>query len=241
MTPKWKRSGPNGEIEITIKGQRYGIEKSLDRNDRHRGEWKIMMWDKRRRDWVWDNTVRGKAYAKELVMDKLEEHANATQVTEATVPHPNVVKAYKKHRDAEHQAADYDYGPNKARVTRAANHLSKMIAKHHPGLDMQGKIAIRTKLQNMAEAATPMRNLKLINKIKKSGVVKTGSMKKEDAAATSTASIPNPAQTAMGPRLPVHLLRRRRGMEINMTDRRRRKDKTPVLLKKFRKYMEDNG
>ena len=64
----------------------------------------------------------------------------------------------------------------------------------------------------------------------------------EDVAATSTASIPNPAQTAMGPsRLPVHIFRRRVGKEINMTDRRRRKDKTPVLLKKFRKYMEDNG
>lgn len=63
----------------------------------------------------------------------------------------------------------------------------------------------------------------------------------EDAAAVNTGSIPNPAQTAMGPRLPVHVLRRRLGKEINMTDRRRRKDKTPVLLKKFRKYMEDNG
>jgi len=26
----------------------------------------------------------------------------------------------------------------------------------------------------------------------------------------------------------------------NVTDRRRRKDKPPVLLKRFRKYMEDN-
>lgn len=63
----------------------------------------------------------------------------------------------------------------------------------------------------------------------------------EDVAANSTASIPNPAQTAMGPKLPVHVLRRRLGKEINITDRRRRKDKTPVLLKKFRKYMEDYG
>ena len=64
----------------------------------------------------------------------------------------------------------------------------------------------------------------------------------EDAAAVNTGSIPNPAQTAMGPsRLPVHIFRRRVGKEIHMTDRRRRKDKTPVLLKKFRKYMEDNG
>ena len=61
----------------------------------------------------------------------------------------------------------------------------------------------------------------------------------EDVAATSTASIPNPAQTAMGPsRIPIHIYRRRVGQEINMTDRRRRKDKTPVLLKRFRKYMD---
>ena len=48
----------------------------------------------------------------------------------------------------------------------------------------------------------------------------------EDVPATSTASIPNPATTAMGPNY-VH-------------DRRRRKDKFPVLLKRFRKYIEDN-
>jgi len=49
----------------------------------------------------------------------------------------------------------------------------------------------------------------------------------EDVPTTSTASIPNPATTAMGPNY-VH-------------DRRRRKDKFPVLLKRFRKYIEDHG
>lgn len=52
---------------------------------------------------------------------------------------------------------------------------------------------------------------------------------KEDAAAVSTASIPSPADTAMGPRV----------KEIPVTDRRRKKQM--VLLKRFRKYMEDNG
>jgi len=78
------------------------------------------------------------------------------------------------------------------------------------------------------ETASPLRTLKLINKIKKSGVVKTGSMKKEEM--TTTASIPNPAKTSMGPRF----------KPMSVTDRRRKKDKT-VLLKRFRKYMEDNG
>ena len=47
---------------------------------------------------------------------------------------------------------------------------------------------------------------------------------------TTTASIPNPADTAMGPRLKT----------TTMHDKRRRKDKLPVLLKRFRKYIEDN-
>jgi len=50
----------------------------------------------------------------------------------------------------------------------------------------------------------------------------------EDVAATSTASIPDPKQTAQGPRAKL----------IRMYDKRRRKDKPPLLLKRFRKYMD---
>ena len=53
----------------------------------------------------------------------------------------------------------------------------------------------------------------------------------EDVPSTSTASIPNPATTAMGPRLKT----------TTMHDKRRKKDKFPVLLKRFRKYIEDHG
>ena len=56
-------------------------------------------------------------------------------------------------------------------------------------------------------------------------------MHTEDAAAVNTGSIPNPATTVMG----------KRPKEINVTDRRRKKNKLPVLLKRFRKHMEDNG
>jgi len=52
------------------------------------------------------------------------------------------------------------------------------------------------------------------------------SAQKED---TTTASIPNPATTAMGPRLKT----------AHVTDRRRRKDQVPTLLKRFRKYVEE--
>ena len=142
--PRWKKAGPNGEIETTINGQRYKIEKALDHNERHRGEFKIMAWDKRREEWVWDNTVQGKAYAKELVADKMLESAD---------PHPEVVKAYKKTLDAEDKAAEYNHRSNKARVTKAQNHLSKMIKKHHGDMASKDKIALRTKLQNMQEGS----------------------------------------------------------------------------------------
>ena len=49
---------------------------------------------------------------------------------------------------------------------------------------------------------------------------------KED---TTTAEIPNPADTAMGPRFKT----------TSVTDKRRRKDKPPILLKRFRKYIEE--
>ena len=51
----------------------------------------------------------------------------------------------------------------------------------------------------------------------------------EVPAGANTGSIPNPADTAMGPRFKAN----------NVTDRRRKKEM--VLLKRFRKHMEDNG
>jgi len=48
---------------------------------------------------------------------------------------------------------------------------------------------------------------------------------------TTTANIPNPAAIAMGPRLKT----------TTMHDKRRRKDKHPVLLKKFSQYLNDKG
>ena len=60
---------------------------------------------------------------------------------------------------------------------------------------------------------------------------------KEEAMTAADAGIPQDTKN-MGPRLPKHILRRRLGVPINMTDRRRRKDKVPVILKRFRKYMD---
>lgn len=77
------------------------------------------------------------------------------EAVEKIEPHPEVVKAYKKTLDADDQAADYNHRSNKARVTKANNHLSKKIKQHHPDLDMKGKITLRTHLQNMKEANQP--------------------------------------------------------------------------------------
>lgn len=65
---RWKKGKYPGEIEATIAGKKYKIEKALDHNDRHKGEWKVMVWDKR--DWEWETTEYGKANAKEWIYDK---------------------------------------------------------------------------------------------------------------------------------------------------------------------------
>lgn len=70
---RWKKSGNNGEIQATINGKKYQIEKALDHNERHKGEWKVMVWDKRRDSWEWETTEYGKANAKAWITDKLEE------------------------------------------------------------------------------------------------------------------------------------------------------------------------
>lgn len=61
-------------------------------------------------------------------------------------------------------------------------------------------------------------------------------MHSEEAMTAADAGIPQDTAN-MGPsRLPTHIFRRRMGLPINVTDRRRRKDKPPRMLKKFRKY-----
>ena len=63
---------------------------------------------------------------------------------------------------------------------------------------------------------------------------------KEDAMTTADAGIPQDTKN-MGPRkLPTHILRRKLGVPISVTDRRRKKDKSPVLLKQFKRFVEEN-
>ena len=74
---RWKKAGASGEIQATIGGKKYQIEKALDHNERHKGEWKVMVWNKRTDDWEWETTEYGKANAKAWIMDRMnEEPAN---------------------------------------------------------------------------------------------------------------------------------------------------------------------
>lgn len=190
MKPRWKKAGPNGEVEVTIKGQRYKIEKALDHNERHKGEYKIMMWDKRRRDWEWDNTVQGKGYAKELVMDKLDEN--------------------------------FQDGRNPQDKGDSARH----------GIPKKASISTLKKIRSSPTASKRKKQLAhwQIN-------MRKGKQKNEEVTTTADAGIPHDTKN-MGPsRLPTHIFRRKIGLPINVTDRRRRKDKPPLMLKRFRKYV----
>ena len=69
-TPKWKKSGSDGEIEIKFPtGRRFKIEKQFDSNINHKGEWKVMEWDARSKDWEWHETYRPKGFAKQKAME----------------------------------------------------------------------------------------------------------------------------------------------------------------------------
>lgn len=149
-------------------------------------------------------------------------------------PHPEVVKAYKKKLDADHKASDYNYGANKTRVTKAEKHLSAKINKHHPGLSQQDKIKLHTELGKINESlwdnirkrrAAGKRKLRPGDK-NYPKTLDVGETNKED---TTTASIPNPAQTSMGPKHTsrIHDRRKKKGM--------------PMLLKRFRDYYAEKG
>ena len=85
--PKWKKSGPNGEKEITFStGRRFQIEKQYDQNDRHSGEWKVMEWNKRSRDWDWHETYSPQWHAKEKVIELGKYDSKGKKVTESIEP-----------------------------------------------------------------------------------------------------------------------------------------------------------
>jgi len=81
-SPRWKKAGPDGEMEIKFPtGRRFKVEKQYDSNIRHKGEWKVMEWDTRSKDWEWGDTYSPKAYAKEMAM-KQGQYKNGKKVAD---------------------------------------------------------------------------------------------------------------------------------------------------------------
>lgn len=83
--PKWKKAGPNGEIEIKFPtGRRFKIEKQLDEKDRHRGEWKVMEYKTGGwvDDWEWHDTYKPKGFAKQKVMQMGQYDKKGKKVTD---------------------------------------------------------------------------------------------------------------------------------------------------------------
>lgn len=78
--PKFKRAGPDGEIEIKFpSGRKFLIRKQLDQNlDHERGMFQILEWD--RGDWEWHETTGPKAYAKEVVLKMGMMNKNHTKL-----------------------------------------------------------------------------------------------------------------------------------------------------------------
>lgn len=65
----------------------------------------------------------------------------------------------------------------------------------------------------------------------------SGKKTNEEAMTTADAGIPQDTKN-MGPsRLPMHILRRKLGIPINVTDKRRKKSNPPTIRKKFRSKM----
>lgn len=120
-------------------------------------------------------------------------------------------------------------GPKPVQTT-AEGETADLIKKSHskrgaPGTlkrKIRGKMTIaKAKALKSKPGATTM------DKKQSNFFINMQRARNEDVAATSTASIPNPADTAMGPRQRM----------VRMYDKRRRKDKPPVMLKRFNKFI----
>jgi len=189
MIPKWKRAGPDGEIEIKFPtGRRFKIEKQYDSNIRHKGEWKVMEWDARSRDWEWGDTYSFKAYAKQKAMD----------------------------------AGQYDTrGKKVADYSKTFQYESVSMQEEKKGLwaNIWAKRRAGKKMRKKGEKGAPTPDA--IRSAQ--GRESVG----EDAPTMNTGAIPDPKSTAQGPMFKPK----------NVTDRRRKKEM--ILLKRFRKHMED--
>ena len=236
--PSWKRAGPDGEIEIKFPtGRRFKIEKQYDENIRHKGEWKVMEWDTRTRDWEWADTYSPKAYAKEMTMklgqyDKRGKKVadySATFKFESVNEESNPRIPRKKGQPAnsdKHSDLYTDENPKgtihglkfatvkdaKASVKKIENSGKKHAHK------IQAAVAMEQRAKVMGKVGPAAVYRKYIEAMKK----KTKKMS-EDVPSTSTANVVGAGDDS----------------STVVVDRRRRKDKPPVILKRFRGFMKD--
>jgi len=176
--------------------------------------------------------------------ESLDENVNEGTLDELS---PATIQSYKKAASKSNYSAAQKYARVAASPTsrkyknKEMDKQDDIMRKRKAGLAMADK-----KESNELDERTPIRptvqdkklkNLRVpnpkykgfINRKRKNQ--RSSDIYREDAPAVSTGSIPSPADTAMGPRIKT----------VNVTDRRRKKDKIPVLLKRFRKYIEDNA
>jgi hypothetical protein len=92
--PRWKKAGPNGEIETTIGGEKWKIEKMLDPYDRPTGEYHIFAWDKKSKKWDWAQTLYGKTYAKAWVADWVSESIREQKTRSASKIKPEITYVF---------------------------------------------------------------------------------------------------------------------------------------------------
>lgn len=62
---RWKKAGPNGEVEATIDGNRWKIEKATY----SRGEYQALSYNKKTREWEWSFTQSNKKSVKDAIED----------------------------------------------------------------------------------------------------------------------------------------------------------------------------
>lgn len=172
--------------------------------------------------------------------------------------HPDVVKAYKKTLDADDKHAEHGTTITKRNATRAATQLSKKIKQHHPDLSMSDKIKLRTKLQDMNENFMDGRNPQDKGDSKRHGIPKKASISQLKKIRSSKTASPRKKQLAHW-QINMRQGKKKRNEDASpatsignasvalpptmrpmvAVDRRRKKDGPVVLLKRFRKHLED--
>tara|TARA_R110002153_G_scaffold46792_2_gene132133 strand:- start:138 stop:1637 length:1500 start_codon:yes stop_codon:yes gene_type:complete len=137
--PKWKKSGANGEKEITFStGRRFQIEKQYDQNERHAGEWKVMEWNKSTRDWEWHETYSPQWHAKEMVMELGKYDSKGKKVSEDFAQEPILeaqeigTDSYRKHAEKKYiPSADVKEGPAMDDVSDKISQERERLAVAH--------------------------------------------------------------------------------------------------------------